>query len=123
MNALVNLAGPAPGNRYHDVRDLLAEEPLDLVIVTTPPVYREDAMLAAAGHVPTVLVEKPLAPDVPSGADSRGMRTSRAFGVVPLELNQALEPHQHQVVFVPALVKLLLLRALDLANRREGTAQ
>jgi predicted dehydrogenase len=43
---------------------LLAREKLDLVIVATPLAHHEGPVIEASGHVPTILVEKPLAADV-----------------------------------------------------------
>ena len=67
LAALAELAGVAPGHRYGNVKELLAKETLDLLIVATPLVYHEEAVLEAAGRVPAVLVEKPLSHDVASG--------------------------------------------------------
>lgn len=67
LNALAGLSGVAPSHRYGNAHDLLAAETLDLLIVATPLVYHEEAVLDAAGRVATVLVEKPLSHDVASG--------------------------------------------------------
>ena len=61
---LADRAGVSAGGRYTDYRELLAGEKLDLVIVATPRAHHEDPVIEAAGRVPTVLVEKPLAADV-----------------------------------------------------------
>jgi predicted dehydrogenase len=60
---LSDRVGVSTGGRYTDYRELLAKEKLDLVIVATPLAHHEDPVIMAAGRVPTVLVEKPLAAD------------------------------------------------------------
>ena len=61
---LADRAGVGAEGRYTDYRDLLAQETLDLAIIATPLAYHEGPVTEAAGRVPTLLVEKPLAADV-----------------------------------------------------------
>ena len=64
VGLLADRAKVGTGHRYKDYRELLDRETLDLTIVATPLAYHEDPVVYAAGRVPTVLVEKPLATDL-----------------------------------------------------------
>jgi len=64
VNLLADRARVSVEHRYTDYHELLAREKLDVVIVATPPAYHEAPVVEATGHVPTILVEKPLATDV-----------------------------------------------------------
>jgi predicted dehydrogenase len=57
-------AGVAPEHRYADAGEMLSKETLDVVIVALPLAFHEAPVIAAAGRVPAILVEKPLAPNV-----------------------------------------------------------
>jgi predicted dehydrogenase len=61
---LADRAGVSAEGRYADYHELLAQEQLDLVIVATPLAHHENPVIEAAGRVPSILVEKPLAADV-----------------------------------------------------------
>lgn len=60
VNHLCDIAEIPPSHRYVDYNDLLNNESLDVLIVATPINFHEGPVIAAAGIVPTVLVEKPL---------------------------------------------------------------
>jgi predicted dehydrogenase len=64
VDLLAGRAGVGAGHRYTDYRELLAKEKLDLVIVATPLAHHDEPVIEAAGRVPAVLVEKPLADNV-----------------------------------------------------------
>ena len=60
VNNLCEIAKIPPSHRYSNHNDLLNNESLDILIVATPINFHEDPVIAAAGKVPIVLVEKPL---------------------------------------------------------------
>ncbi|MDF2923562.1 MAG: oxidoreductase domain protein [Paenibacillaceae bacterium] len=55
------LAKSAGGRCYGDYRTMLAKEKLDAVFILMPPHVHGEMEKACAGHVPAVLVEKPVA--------------------------------------------------------------
>ena len=64
VNLLADRAGVGAQHRYTDYREMLAKEALDLAIIATPLSHHDGPVIEAAGRVPTVLVEKPLADNV-----------------------------------------------------------
>jgi len=54
---------------YRDYRDMLAQEPFDLVVVATPdPLHKDPVVACAQAGVRYIVVEKPLATTVEDGA-------------------------------------------------------
>ncbi len=101
VNLLADRAGVAVEHRYTDYHELLDRETLDLAIVATPIAYHEGPAVEAAGRVPVVLIEKPLAHDLAT-AERISMACEREgtqLGVV------------HNQIFRPALVEAARLLA------------
>jgi predicted dehydrogenase len=68
LNVLAAQVGVTADHCYLDYNSLLEREKLDLLVVATPLAYHEAVVMAAAGRVPIVLVEKPLSSEVRAGA-------------------------------------------------------
>lgn len=54
----------ASGTAYTDYKKMLASERLDAVYICTPPHVHGDIEIAVAGHVPAVMIEKPVGNDL-----------------------------------------------------------
>ena len=91
VNLLADRAGVGTEHRYADYRELLDRETLDLAIVATPLAYHEAPVVEAAGRVPVVLVEKPLAHDLAT-AERMSMACEREGTQLAVVHNQVFRP-------------------------------
>ena len=82
-------------HQYADYCDLIENETLDLLIIATPLSEHEGAVIAAAGRVPAILVEKPLAVDLNTAVQIKALCESRGtqLGIV------------HNQLFRPAVIE------------------
>lgn len=79
-NRVGDLLGVAGEDRYADPRDLIARSDVDVIDVCTPPAFRRDVLVAAAGAGKHILCEKPLA-TTPADAEA-AVRAARDAGVM-----------------------------------------
>ena len=62
------------GGLYEDLEEMLSKERPDILHIVTPPSIREEPMALAAGHgVRGILVEKPIALDIPQARTIKGI--------------------------------------------------
>jgi predicted dehydrogenase len=73
------VTGLPPGDAYLDPRELIERADVDVVDVSTPPAYRSDLIIAAAGKGKHIFAEKPLA-TAPAGA-AAAVAAAAAAGV------------------------------------------
>ncbi len=126
VNLLADRAGIGAEHRYTDYRELLAQETLDTLIVATPSAYHEAPVVEAAGRVPTILVEKPLAADLATAERiiEACERSKVRLGVVHNQLFRPVMEAAVELLSSGALGKPFLYRDELLgASHRVGSGQ